>query len=463
MNGHQHSLSTRGINTVLFDYRSGIYEHRSSYDVYSSSAERTSLANALNGLPSGKILFMAARDAVEFDASSALALQRYGVSAAFANTNLPKPQCSMAAIAYTGGERKEWEQSVNKVGETGPSIIETTIYLLRELNGKDDCSQEMGIQARRIPDSAFTAESTWANDENHKPYRAKLHDQSHPGWCSVANAPVSEYLQVDLGSVKAIAGLAIQGHGTGNGKDYITGFTIDYSADGSNWLAYKDIDGTNAKIFDGIQRLEKTETRVNWFNRTMIRYFRIVPTARVSTITCLRIELYGCTPQIPIFEFDDKKNEPLETLAFGKNSLTVHYTIPMKSKATIEMSTAADNETLDINIDQLHFRNINASITHDYGTNQSIATMTTTTTTTTTNPLNKIDSSASADFNIDQSHYYSFNVDYNYQVQFHFLCNMTIKLYCKSGVSNSFWPRVQIGSNMTSGWPCTLMESERVY
>ena len=369
---------------------------------------------------------MAAKDAVEFDTSSALALQRYGVSATFATTNLPKPQCSMAAIVYTGRERKEWEQSLNKVGGTGASIIETTIYLFRDLNSKDDCSQEMGIQTRRIPDSAFTAASIWANDEDHKPYRAKLHDQSHPGWCSAESSPVSDYLQVDLGSVKAVTGLAIQGHGIGNGQDYVTKFKIDYSTDGSNWLTYKDPDGTNARVFDGIQRLEKVETRVNWFKRTMMRYFRIVPTARLSTVTCLRIELYGCSPQVPIFEFDDKKNEPLDVLALNKTSLTVHYTVPVKSKSLIGISTSADNQTLDSNIDQLHFKKVNASITHDNGTTQSIAT------TTTTNQLTKIDSSASVDFNIEQPNYYSFNVDYNFQVLLQFSCNnMTIKFYCK--------------------------------
>ena len=421
INGHQHSLNAPGINTVLFDYWSGIYEHRNSYNVYYSDAAKNNLASFLNGLASGKILFMASRDAVEFNASSALALQRYGVSATFATTKLPKARCSMAAIAYTGGERKRWEQSMNKVGGTEASIIETIIYLFRDLRGKDDCSQEMGVQTRRIPNSAFTAKSTWHNDERHKPYRAKLHEQLHPGWCSGANSPVTDYLQIDLGSIKILTGLAMQGHGMANGHHYITKFSIVYSENGSTWISYKDIGTNNIKEFDGIRRLEKIETRVNRFHRTKLRYFRILPSARVTTtttVTCLRVELYGCTPEIPILKSDSEKNEPLHILALNTNSLTVHYTVPIKSKAMIEISTAADNQTLDNKIDQMHFKKATVSITHDNGTtqyNQGRARMI-------TNQSSKIDSSASVDFNIDQPNYYSFNIDYTFEVSCNCCC-----------------------------------------
>ena len=420
INGHQHSLNIRGINTVLFDYRSGIYEHRNSYNVLGSTAAKNNLASFLSDLTSGKVLFMASRDAVEFNTSSALALQRYGVSATFATLNLPKSRCSMAAIAYTGGERKEWEQSINRVGGTGASIIETTIYLFRDLQGTDDCSQEMGVQTSRFPKSAFSAKSTWHNDERHKPYRAKLHEQLHPGWCSGANTPVSDYLQIDLGSVRILTGLAIQGHGRYNGHHFVTKFSIAYSENGSTWTPYKVFGSNDAKKFDGIRRLEKIETRVNWFHRIMVRYFKIVPSARVTTsttVTCLRIELYGCTPQVPIFNYDRQKNEPLEILVLKTNSLKVHYTVPIQSKTIIETSTAADNQTLDNKIDQMHFRSVTASITHDNGTiesNQGIATLI-------TNKLSKIDSSALVDFKIDQSNYYSFNIQYIFQVR----CNLS--------------------------------------
>ena len=358
---------------------------------------------------------MSVKDGVAFDASSATALQRFGVSATFATTSLPKSRCSMAAVAYTGEERKEWEQSINKVGGTGASVIEKTIYIFRELDGRDDCSQEMGIQSRKIPDSAFSANSIWDNDAIAFPYRARLQETSYAGWCAGRNAPVSDYLQIDLGTMKILTGLAIQAHGMYYGLHYVTKFTIEFSSDGSTWVSYKDIGSSNTKVFDGIRRQEQLETRVNWFDRTMIRYFRIVPSARVTestASTCIRMELYGCTPKVPIFQHDDNKISNLNILATYSNSLTVYYSVPTQSNPKIEISTSADNKTLNHNIDQHHIRKIDSSITYDNGTvdanggNVEIQ----------TNELNKIDSYATIGYNTAEPNYYIFNVDYNYQV-----------------------------------------------
>ena len=417
INGHQHSINNRGINTVLFDYRSGIYEHRNSYDTWGSSAARSSLATFLNSLASQKILFMAVKDAVTFDSSSAQALQRYGVSATFATTSLPKSQCSMAAIAYTGKERKEWEMSVNKVGGgERASIIEKTIHIFRELDGSDDCSQEMGIQTKKIPDSAFTATTTYRDDAGHSPYRARLHENAYPGWCSEVQRPVSDYLQVDIGTVKILTGLAIQGHGSYHGYHYVTKFKLDYSIDGSTWNSYKDIGISTTKEFHGIRRLEVIETRVNWFYRTMVRYLKFIPSERVTPneLTCLRIELYGCTPKSPIFVHDGGINAQLQSLALYSNSLTVYYTVPAESKSTIEISTAADNKTLESNIDQLEIQSTTGSILYDNGTlelNVGTGKMI-------KNQLSKIDSQAVIEFKPREPNYFTFNVNYRYRVRY---------------------------------------------
>ena len=357
---------------------------------------------------------MAVKDAVTFDSSSAQALQRYGVSATFATTSLPKSQCSMAAIAYTGKERKEWEMSVNKVGGEGASIIEKTIHIFRELDGSDDCSQEMGIQTKKIPDSAFAARSFWYNYASHSQYRARLQQNSYPGWCAERNAPVSDYLQVDLGSVKILTGLAIQAHSTNYGKHYVTKFTIDYSIDGSTWLSYKEIGSSNTKVFDGIRRAEVIETRFNWFQRINVRYFKIIPSARVteSATTCLRIELYGCSPQTPIIQEVNSKNTNHELLGIYSNSFTIYYTVPVQSKPIFEISTAADNTSLHNSIDQVHIREVTSSTTYDNGTvqlNHGVVNIQ-------TNKSTKIDSCATVEFNTAEPNYYSFVIDYNYQV-----------------------------------------------
>ena len=128
--------------------------------------------------------------------------------------------------------------------------------------------------------------------------------------------------------------------------------------------------------------------------------------------TCIRLELYGCAPHTAIIKYEHRDKEPVDILALSAHTLTFHYTVPSKSKAVVEISTAADNPTLDINIDQVHFEKVTASLTHDNGTtesNKAVATMI-------TNQLKKIDSRASVDFDIDEPNYYSFKIDYNYQV-----------------------------------------------
>ena len=415
VNGHQHSLSYRGVNIVLFDYRSGIYEHRNYYDVWGSTAAKTDLANFLNGLSSGKILFMAAKDAVEFSTGAALALQRFDVSASFATTSLPKVRCSMATMAYTGQERKQWEWSLNTVGCRGASIIEKTIHVFRDLNGRDDCSQEMGVQSRKIPDSGFTAKSIWSADRSrHMPNKARLHDRLHPGWCSGGYVPVSDYIQVDLGTVKILTGLAIQGHGTYYGHHYITKFSLDYSIDGYKWLFYTDIGSQSKKVFDGIRRLEVIETRLNWFQRTMMRFIKIVPAARVSShgTTCLRMELYGCTPQTPIFIEDDKGDLNMNIQEVYTKSLKVHYSVPKETKVGFEISTAADDKTLSTIVDQVNFKKMNGSIVHDNGTVETNSGMVQIT----QDELTKVEISAKIEFNAAEANYYVFNTNYTFQV-----------------------------------------------
>ena len=394
---------------MLYDYRSGLHEHSSRYDVWGVAAERDNLANFLNGLSSGKILFMAVKDAVTFYSSTALALQRYGVSASFATTSLPRPQCSMANIAYTGQERKYWEKSVNTVGCVGASIIDQTIHIFRELNGRDDCSQEMGIQRRKIPDSGFTASSTFYNDVNHMPYQARLHVKL-PGWCSHQSTPVSHYLQIDLGTVRVLSGLVIQSHGTDGGLHYVTKFSIEYSTDNIQWSFYTD-DGKNKKVFDGIRIQRQEELRVNWFKRTLARFIRIIPSSRVTTlgVSCMRIELYGCTPSNPIFVYDQSTLNIQQTY---QKSVKVHYTMPNQSKANFAISMAAGSDSLAENIDQAYFQSVAGSIVYDNGT----VAARTGSANIITNEKTKMQSSAVIAFNIPQANYYSFLTENVFQV-----------------------------------------------
>eukprot|EP00795_Rhopilema_esculentum_P002307 gene2307-17933_t len=369
VNGHQYSLSRRGINLVLFDYRSGIYEKRESYDIFEVPSTRTDLTAVLNSLPPGKILFMAACDAVVIDSNLAEALQKVGVSATFATSPAPAERMSLAYVGYTGPERKHWEKSVNKIGGTGASTLEVTINPFTDRSGYGDCSDELGLRTWKIPDSSFYAKSYWGNDANHRPLFGRLQNISAAGWCSFANTAVSEYLQVDLGRVKLVSGVAIQGHST-NPDNVATKFKVEFSEDGVNWQNYQD-DPSSIKEFDGIGAtgVQLGETRVNWIRNTKSRFIRVVPTARkslVDNINCLRIELFGCSipASSPSVNWSQGPNQYINK--HYKGSISAFATI--KNNLKVGISTADDNSTLAKNTQQIHFTKVNASITLGDGT-----------------------------------------------------------------------------------------------
>ena len=414
VNGHQYSLSTRGINLVIFDYRSGIYEKRGSYDILEVASARTDLAAVLNSLPPGKILFMAAHDAVELDSNLAEALQKVGVSATFAASPAPSKRMTLAYVGYTGPERKHWEKSVNKIGGTGALTLEVTINSFTDRSGYGDCSDELGLRTWKIPDSRFYAKSYWANDANHRPLFGRLHNTSTAGWCSFLNTPVSEYLQVDLGRVKLVSGVAIQGHSTLS-DNVVTKFKVEFSEDGVNWQ-YHQNDPSSIKEFDGIGAtgMQVGETRVNWLRNTKSRFIRVVPTARISlrqNLNCMRIELFGCSIPASSPNVNWSQGPSQYINKYYKGSISAFATI--KNNLKVGISTAADNSTLAKNTQQIHFKKVNASITLGNGTGLKE----TGKFSMVTDDL-KMDTSAFTNIDVKEEDCYKFEVDFAGKVRF---------------------------------------------
>ncbi|XP_065068714.1 uncharacterized protein LOC135694014 [Rhopilema esculentum] len=404
VNGRQYSLNTRGINVVLFDYRSGLLEYRKTYDVYGVPSSRDLLATFLNNLPSGKLLLMAAKTAVNMNSNLALALQKVGVSATFATTPVPRIYMSLAYVGYTGQVRKDWEKTVNKIGGSGASIIEVSIKTFHERDGIDDCSNELGVRTRKIPDFRFYAKTVWGNDIYHQPYLARLHYYG-PGWCSYSNTPVSEYLQVDLGTMMILSGVAIQSHGSGNGHA-VTKFKIEYSENGIIWQFYKS-EQDSVLEFTALRERNRLETSVNWFGNLKTRLIRVVPTDRlsVSGVSCMRIELYGCAISRGFLSVDWSPSSSFSTNDNFKGSVFAFGTI--KNNLTIGISTASSNKSLANKLDLFHFDKINASTTFDNGTVKKESGVENFV----TDKMRKIDSVAFLQFNVVEENYYVFDLD----------------------------------------------------
>ena len=372
VNGYQfvsgRGANYAGIHIVLFDYLSGIFEHSQVFSILSNAAQQDALAAYLNNMPEGKILFMAARDAVSINDNLALALQKRGVSATFATTKLPKNRCSMAAVVYTGKERKSWEISVSNANCQGASIIDTKIHPFHDLQGNNDCSQEMGLRTGQLPDSRFTAASKWDVGDNFAPHQARLHNGggSIRGWCTMNNAPVSEYLQIDFGVVQLFTGIALQGQDTTD-THCVVKFVLGYSIDGVRWETYKE--DQIEKEFGGPTTM-MGDILVSRFNRILARFIRVIPKQRsYSTVHCIRMEMFGCAPASPIF--DDKAYTARDTYEIGNvanGQISFYAYAPISKQVTVEMSSAKHRNNLAKNTAQSHYRKVNVTTKYENGT-----------------------------------------------------------------------------------------------
>ncbi len=368
VNGHQYSSSLRGFNIAVFDYRSGLLEHRSVHDVYSNPNQRDNLATFLNSLPADKIIFISVKRELMLNLGSnlPLALQKHGVSATFASTNLPSANCSMVTVAFTGENRKDWEESVSRSDCVGNSTLQKEIFVFRDFKGVDDCSGEMGMRTGRIKDSQISASSVWYNDKNHQSYQARLH-KNIQGWCAARRAPISHYIQVDLGVKQMMTGLAIQGHNF-RGTHAVTYFKLQHSLDGVTWEYYVD-DSNAVKVFKGLPRVLVKETATIWFSRTFLRFIRIIPTARLTTYYsgthCIRMELFGCPAKGPMFTQNIFSNRNVSIADERDGVASFHGISPLGKKAEVRISVAASNTTLEHPTDQLHLVEVGSKITRN--------------------------------------------------------------------------------------------------
>lgn len=99
--------------------------------------------------------------------------------------------------------------------------------------GKQDCVEPLGMQNGEIKDGQITASSAGKNEPA---YNARLNLEGK-SWCP-AEKSKSEYLQVDLGEIKAVSKVLIQGKGTW--RHWVTGFFLHYSDDGQRWASYSE-------------------------------------------------------------------------------------------------------------------------------------------------------------------------------------------------------------------------------
>ncbi|KAK3715659.1 hypothetical protein QZH41_020735 [Actinostola sp. cb2023] len=145
------------------------------------------------------------------------------------------------------------------------------------------CTSPLGLENSEIHNSQMTSSSS--SNNSHDASRGRLYGSS--SWCS-STASNTEYIQVDLGQVKTVTGIATQGDPTQD--KWVTSYKVSYGFSDGVWYEYKE--GQVTKIFTGSSN--KNDVIVNWLSRPIApRYVRIFPQVSKGG-HCLRLGLYGC-------------------------------------------------------------------------------------------------------------------------------------------------------------------------
>ena len=83
----------------------------------------------------------------------------------------------------------------------------------------------------------MTASSSHSN--SYRPFYGRLNESSgNGGWCPKTKSDRTDYLQVDMGEVRSVCGVATQG--TRGGTIWTTSYKLQLSTDSITWNNYKE-------------------------------------------------------------------------------------------------------------------------------------------------------------------------------------------------------------------------------
>ena len=94
-----------------------------------------------------------------------------------------------------------------------------------------------------IPDARISASSY--HSSSLVPSKARLNKPSY--WCPASKAIGTEYLQIDLGSIKWVTKVATQGAPNLSTSEWVKNYTLSFANDTSTWKDYKP-DQTCTKV-----------------------------------------------------------------------------------------------------------------------------------------------------------------------------------------------------------------------
>ena len=93
------------------------------------------------------------------------------------------------------------------------------------------------VDRNRIPDARMTASSFF--DGTYRSSYGRLNDRrGNGGWCAQTISDRTDYLQVDMGEVRFLCGVATQG--LQESSAWTTSYKLQLSTDGITWNTYKE-------------------------------------------------------------------------------------------------------------------------------------------------------------------------------------------------------------------------------
>ncbi|XP_001630952.2 lactadherin [Nematostella vectensis] len=152
------------------------------------------------------------------------------------------------------------------------------------------CSDGLGVADNRIPDNQITGSSYQGADL--VPWRGRLLSTWYAGAWAVDmwQLRAGEWLQVDIGHVVPITGVATQGRYSNDWDQWVTRYTVQYSVDGGSWTSV--LEAGVVKEFVG--NFDKSTVVENSFPvPVMARYVKFV-VRDWNNYIAMRVEVYGC-------------------------------------------------------------------------------------------------------------------------------------------------------------------------
>ncbi|XP_062340567.1 macrophage mannose receptor 1 [Osmerus eperlanus] len=165
------------------------------------------------------------------------------------------------------------------------------------------CLHGLGVEDGLVPDSELTASSSTSS---HVPTQARLKSNS----CWMPSTPVNSWIQVNLGMVRKVTGIILQG--CPQNDHWVTKFRVQHSMDGTSWTNYESDGGE----FPGSLDRNTPETQLLG-TPVSAKYVRILP-LDYNDQAGLRFDVLGCTPDYAV-TCSDKPN-----FNFASDRKTVH-------------------------------------------------------------------------------------------------------------------------------------------